>query len=250
MVRDSRERRSHHRRPFRSDLRPCRRVTSRPMLQLHVAGRIVVLALLLASPSALLPVGRATAGADVGTPLGAVRSAIDKALRILGDERMPVEQRRRDLRQLAETHLDLARMARGTLGDHWSQLSEAQRARYVPLFAAFIEDAYLDQIQDYVKLRIDVSTESVGDQNHARVFATVLQPGEEPLPIAFVLENNDNRWLVYDIEVENISMVQNYRAQFDRVIRDHGIGDLMNRLRKKQTQLEALLGQSTADSSH
>ncbi len=244
--------RSNNFRPLRPGTGACRWFASKLASHARADAGIIILALVLAFALALAPFGHAAAlaNAATATPLGAVKGAIDKAIEILGDQRMPIEQRRRDLRHLAQSNLDLTRMARGALGVHWDQLNGAERAQYVPLFAAFIETAYLDQIQDYVKLRIDVSAEKLGDRNHARVFATVLQPGEPPMPITFVLENSGNRWLVYDVEVADISIVQNYRAQFDRVIREHGIGDLMTRLRQKQVQLEALLGQTTAVSRH
>ncbi len=234
---------------FRRSRRARRWSASKPASHAQAETAIITLALILASALAMTPVGRAATlpNAATATPLGAVKSAIDKAMEVLGNQRMPIEQRRRDLRQIAESNLDLARMARGAMGAHWDQLSPAERTQYVHLFAAFIETAYLDQIQDYVKLRIDVSGEKLDDPSHALVFATVLQPGEPPMPITFVLEKKGARWMVYDVDVEHISMVENYRVQFDRVIREDGVKNLMSRLRRKQAQLEALLGQTTAD---
>jgi phospholipid transport system substrate-binding protein len=178
------------------------------------------------------------------TPLAAVKGAIDQTISILHSQQIPIEQRRRELRDLAEANLDLARMARGALGNHWSQLTPDQRDHVVPLFAAFIETAYLDQIQDYVKLNIDVASGSISGPNHARVSATVVQPGEGPVPIVFMLERQNGKWSVYDVDVEGISMVGNYRAQFDRVIRSGGIHQLMEKLKEKQAKLDTLLGQS------
>jgi phospholipid transport system substrate-binding protein len=204
----------------------------------HLAILRVVLALALA-----FMLSRPTALADVATPLAAVKSAIDETVAILHDQRTPLEQRRRELRQLAERNLDLARMAQASLGTHSSELTPAQRQEFVPLFAAFIEAAYLDQIQDYAKLKIDVSGETFIGGDHARVGATVLQPGEEPIHLEFMLERAGDAWIVYDVLVEDIGMVENYRAQFDRVIRSDGIGQLMNRLKLKQAQLASMLGQ-------
>ena len=214
------------------------------------AGSILALPVILVFALTLTLARCATALAEVATPLGSVKGAIDKTVEILHDDQTPLEQRRRELRELAQRNLDLSRMARVALGPHWEQLSEAQRTEFVSLFAAFIETAYLDQIQDYAKLRIDVSTQSFHDRDHAQVSATVFQPGEAPMPITFMLENRDQRWLVYDVDVASISMVANYRAQFDRVIRDQGIGELMDRLRRKQAQLAGLLGQPTVDNNH
>lgn len=222
---------------------------SREMPGVGAPGK-VLFPLMLAFVMVLASGARQPARADALTPLAAVRGAIDQTVGVLHDQAAPLEERRRDLRQLAESNLDLAQMARVALGPHWEQLSEAQRAEFVPLFAAFIESAYLDQIQDYARLRIDVSTQSLSDPQHARVSATVVQPDEAPLPITFMLERAGNRWLVYDVAVGDISMVGNYRQQFDRVIRSRGVDELMARLKQKQARLTALLGQPAVSSKH
>lgn len=186
--------------------------------------------------------GSARANSAV-SPLSEVKTTVNQAVTILHDQAMPIEQRRRELRQLAEHNLDLAKMARGSLGDHWDELTPAERNEYVSLFTAFIEDAYLVQIQDYAKLNIDVTRESFTAPDYAQVFATVLQPHEEPLPIVFMLERNGDEWIVYDVSVEDVSMVENYHAQFDRVIRSEGMPKLLNDLRQKKIGLAALVGE-------
>ena len=177
------------------------------------------------------------------SPLNEVKATVNRAVAILHDQGMSVEQRRRELQQLAEHHLDLAKMARGSLADHWSELTPDQRNEYISLFTAFIEDAYLIQIQDYAKLNIDVGRESFTAPGYARVSATVRQPHEDPMPIVFMLERNGDQWLVYDVSVEDVSMVENYHAQFDHVIRSQGMPQLLDALRQKKTRLAALVGE-------
>jgi ABC-type transporter MlaC component len=90
------------------------------------------------------------------------------------------------LLQLAEQNLDLKRMARGSLGDQWQLLTAGERDEFVGLFAAFIEEAYLVQIQDYVQLSISVGNSRSISPDEAEVYATVIQPHEEEvLPITF-----------------------------------------------------------------
>jgi phospholipid transport system substrate-binding protein len=180
---------------------------------------------------------------DAGAPRGAVTSAIDDAIAILHNTRIPVEQRRRELRSLAERNLDLAKMARDVLGTHWTEMTPAQQQEFVPLFEAFIEAAYLGEIQEYVKLKIDVGSQAFDGADHARVEAEVLQPGEDPIEITFMLERAPQGWLMYDVVVDDIGMVENYRAQFDHVIRTRGLARLEAELRLKQAKLEAMLGQ-------
>ncbi len=176
------------------------------------------------------------------TPLAKVKSTLGDALAIVHDQQMPVEQRRRELRDLANRNLDLPRMARGSLGLHWNELSQTEHDEYVSLFGAFIEAAYLSQIQDYVKLNIEVTNERSTSPNYALVDAIVKQPHEDDLPITFMLERHGDDWMVYDVRVENVSMIENYRSQFDHVIKRHGLARLLNDLRVKQKQLAALIG--------
>jgi hypothetical protein len=95
--------------------------------------------------------------------------------------------------------------------------------------------AYLNQIQDYAKLRIDVSEEAFTDADNALASATVRQAGEDPIPIRFMMEDTDHSWSIYDVSVEDVGLVQNYRMPFDRVIADGG----MNQSTYGQTQAEA-----------
>jgi phospholipid transport system substrate-binding protein len=190
----------------------------------------------------VVAVGRSSAVVMVPDPAKETRTMVGQALDILHNTRMSPEQRRRKLIQVAESNFDLPTMARGALGSHWNELSPAQRERFVSLFAAFIEDAYLDKIQDYANLHISVNGEKFGDRNHASVNASVAQPGQDEIPITFLLERRGPDWAVYDVVIEEVGMIENYRAQFDRVIRSHGIARLMNDLESKQAQLGARLG--------
>jgi phospholipid transport system substrate-binding protein len=182
------------------------------------------------------------AGGNEPDPLVAIRTSVGQAVAILHNSQLPLVQRRRELRALAESRLDLPKMAAGSFGRHWNDLTQAERDQFVPLFTAFIEDAYLSQIQNYETLKIDASKETRLDPNHVNIAATVIQPGEDNLPITFMLERTGGGWMVYDVAVEDVSMVEHYRAQFDRVIRSQGMPQLLASLRRKQAQLDSLVG--------
>jgi phospholipid transport system substrate-binding protein len=197
-------------------------------------GASLVLLLLLGAVSSAAPLA--------ASPLATVKTTLKEALAILHDQQMPVERRRRSLLELAQHNLDFERMGRASLGEHWSEMTAAEQHEFVALFGAFIEAAYLTQIQDYVALNIDVSKEQSISPDYALVDATVIQPHEEPLPITFMLERHGSDWMVYDVAVDSVSMVENYRAQFDRVIKRQGLQQLLDDLRAKQKQLSALIG--------
>jgi phospholipid transport system substrate-binding protein len=183
--------------------------------------------------------------AALETPKAMVQAQIGQTLTILHDQQMPLAERRRKLRALAEHDLDLPFMARESLGSHWNEISPAQRQEFVGLFTAFIEDAYLTQIQEYAQLNIAVGDARLAPPSYAQVDATVSQPHEDILPITFLMEQHGDGWLVYDVLADGVSMVRNYRAQFDREIKDHGMAALLDSLREKQEQLESLTGQKS-----
>lgn len=192
--------------------------------------------LLLAMPC------RSLANAVAPDPAGQTRAILTQAVAILHATSISPARRRAALIKLAESKFDFARMARGSLGTHWAELTPAERDRFVPLFTGFFEAAYLSKIQDYANLDIRVIDEKFTDHNHAQVGARVLQPGEDAIPITFMLAHHGNEWIVYDVAIEDVGMIENYRAQFDRVIRAHGISQLMVDLQAKQAQLRTGLG--------
>jgi phospholipid transport system substrate-binding protein len=215
---------------------------SRPRLSLATLA-VSAFVLLIASVVTPSPARALQAAEATPTPVTKLRATLAQALLILHDQQMPVAQRRRELLQLAEQNLDLKRMAQGSLGDQWGHLTPNEREEFVGLFAAFIEEAYLVQIQDYVSLNITVSKGQLLNPDNAEVDATVIQPHEEVLPITFMLERRGDDWAIFDVRVEGISMVHNYRTQFGRVIRQQGLPQLMKDLREKQKSLASLIGQ-------
>jgi phospholipid transport system substrate-binding protein len=100
------------------------------------------------------------------------------------------------------------------------------------LFRAFLERVYADRIDEYVGQRIIFSRETI-DNDYAEVVATVVSTKGEEIPIIFKLRRVGDSWLVYDAVVENISIVNNYRSQFDRVIKASSYEELMKKIREK-----------------
>lgn len=185
----------------------------------------------------LSPCPRSFADLAASDPARETRAMVAQAVAILRNTSISPEQRRRKVMKLAENKLDFGRMAQGSLGPHWAELTPAQRGRFVSLFTGFFEAVYLNKIQDYANLDIQVSNEAFTGRNYARVDASVVQPGSENVPVSFMLARHENSWKVYDVAIENVGMIENYRAQFDRIIRAHGISRLMADLQAKQAQL-------------
>lgn len=176
------------------------------------------------------------------TALDTVNQVINTSLPVLRDKRTPLPQRRRQLRDLLEQHFDFADMARITLGYHWRELNTTQRAQFTALFTAFIENAYLSKIQDYSGQDVAVLGQNSEGEGFSRVRSQIIQPGKQPIKVDYLLRELDGDWKIYDVTVDAISIVANYRNQFNRVINDQGFDKLMANMRAKQQQLQTSMG--------
>jgi phospholipid transport system substrate-binding protein len=198
------------------------------------AAALMGLMLLAAAPSPAF----AQNGAEAAT-----RDMVDKALNVLADKSAPVAQRRHELRELIEPRFDFTEMSRSALGFHWRSLTPTQRADFTNVFKDFIEDAYLSKIQDYSGQKVRYGAARSLGQGYAEVDTQIVQAGKNPIPVNYLLDQKDGSWKIYDVTVDNISIVANYRTQFNRVINQDGFDKLMADLRAKQQQLAQSLGE-------
>lgn len=176
------------------------------------------------------------------TPMGTVNQVVNKSMPVLRDKSTPLPQRRRQLRSLLERYFDFGDMSRIALGYHWRELNAAQRSQFTQLFTAFIENAYLSKIQDYSGQQVAVLGQNSEGEGFARVRSQIVQQGKQPIKVDYLLREMDGDWKIYDVTVDAISIIANYRNQFNRVINDQGFDKLMTDMRAKQQQLQASMG--------
>lgn len=183
-------------------------------------------------------------GAVGGDPMTTVKSTVDQSLNILKDRQTPRDVRRRRLIEVVAGHFDFTDMARSSLGYHWRQLGPAQQRQFIQLFTAFMEDAYLNKLEGYSGQKIEFSGVTSNGPDDSEVNTRVLQPdsGGQPINVSYRLKQGSGDWKVYDVTVDNISITENYRNQFNRVINSQGFDALMNEMRAKQQELVASLG--------
>ena len=179
--------------------------------------------------------------------MGLVKNTVNQAVEVLKDHQTPASARRQKLIQLVAGHFDFADMARSSLGPHWRQLSEAQRQQFVPLYTAFMEDVYLNKLDGYSGQKIEFLNQASDGPGYAQVSTRAVQAnGGQPIRIDYRLKQEGGDWKVYDVTVDGISITANYRNQFNRVINNEGFDSLMSKMRSKQQELAASLGNSKA----
>ncbi|OLC15502.1 MAG: hypothetical protein AUH29_07760 [Candidatus Rokubacteria bacterium 13_1_40CM_69_27] len=172
-----------------------------------------------------------------GTPADQIRLQIDRVVQVLADPDLKTVGRERDrqaaVRRIAEEVFDLGEMTRRTLGPHWQRRTEAERAEVVTLFGDLLERTYFTRIAGYSGEKITVLGDSTdGDRATVRT-RIVTQQGTE-IPVDYRMLRRGDRWMIYDVSIEGVSLVANYRAQFDKIIQTSSYQALVDKLRSKR----------------
>ena len=181
----------------------------------------------------LWPPGSAWAGA----PTDQLRASVDRVIRVLEDPALRPEartaERRAAIRREANQIFDFEETAKRALGRHWQELTEADRREFVALFADLLEHAYVSKIERYSGEKIVYAGDSAEGEG-ARVKTRFVTAKGEDIPVEYRMRRRDDRWLVYDVNVEGVSLVASYRSQFDRIIRSSSYRDLVARMKSRQ----------------
>jgi phospholipid transport system substrate-binding protein len=185
------------------------------------------------------------AAAHAGAPTDQTRQTVDKVFAILSDPglKSPAKhQERRDrLRQVIYPRFDFTEMAKRSLGPHWGRISPQQQQEFTRIFAALLENSYAEQIEASEGEKVRYTREQI-DGDNAEVFTKVITPKGEEVAINYKLHQVGGDWKAYDVVVENISLVNNYRSQFNRVLANASFDELMRRLQQKSPDVKGSIG--------
>ncbi len=174
------------------------------------------------------------AHAAAPSPTEQIRGAIDRVIGILNradlKSKAKEEERRKLLREQIQPVFDFGEMAKRSLGVNWRDRSPQERERFTALFTELLENSYLGKIESYNGERIRYAREKV-DGSYAEVDTTIVVSGRREIPVVYRLLGAGDRWRIYDVEIEGISLVNNYRSQFKGILAKSSFEELMNRLR-------------------
>ena len=169
-------------------------------------------------------------------PLELVKLAAEKAILVLKDPQLQAKEKKKErldrLKEIANPIFDYEEMAKRTLGPHWRRRTPAEQQEFVKLFRDFLEKIYSDRVDLYAGQKVIFSRESL-DNDFAQVDSVFVTPKGEEIAVVYRLRRADGKWRVYDAILENISIVNNYRSQFDRVITKSSYEELKRMLKEK-----------------
>jgi phospholipid transport system substrate-binding protein len=177
------------------------------------------------------------ASAFAGAPTERVKNAADKVIDILKDPKLKgparEEQRRAKIMATAETVFDYREMAKRSLAIFWRQRTPKERDQFVKLFSDLLERSYINRIEGYTNEKVIYDGEKI-DGDYATVDSRIITKRHEEIPVNYQLMLKNGQWWVYDIVIEHVSLVNNYRIQFNKIIRSSSYADLLKKLQNKE----------------
>jgi len=171
--------------------------------------------------------------------MDAIKRSTDRILKSLKDPELNAKskepEKRRLLRRIADERFDWEEMAKRSLATHWGERTPEEKKEFVSLFSDLLDRSYMGKIEGYKNERIVFEKEKI-DGDFAVVESNVVTEREVEIPINYRLHKKGSEWLVYDVSIEGVSLVNNYRTQFNNIIMSSSYQELVKRMKTKQIQ--------------
>jgi len=174
-----------------------------------------------------------------GVPTEKVKETADKIIAIVSDPSLKdpakAAQRRERIRRTVDELCDWEEMSRRSLGRHWAQRTEQEKKEFVHLFGQLLERTYIDKVEGYSGEKVLYLGERV-DGDYAEVDVKVVTNKNTEIPVIYRMRAKDQKWWVYDMVIEGVSLVNNYRTQFSDIMAKSSFEGLMKKLREKSAE--------------
>lgn len=165
------------------------------------------------------------AAGQFATPTARVKDSVDRVVAILKDQTLTRETKWERIAEVIDDGFDFRSMSQSVLATHWQEASQDERERFVQFFSQYIEETYRAKIEAYTDQKVEYKDEVVhGDR---AVVKTVIVTERNEIPIDFKLKDNGGEWFAYDVVIEGVSLVANYRSTFAAIAKNEGMDGLL-----------------------
>jgi phospholipid transport system substrate-binding protein len=175
-----------------------------------------------------------------GEPTEQIKATTDKAIAALSDPELKepekAKERRKLLRQIADERFDWEEMAQRALARHWTERTDEEKKEFISLFSELLERTYMDRVDNYSGEKVLYEGDTV-DGDYGTVQVQIITSSNTKIPTEYRVRKREGCWLIYDVVVEGVSFISNYRSQFNSIILKSSYEDLVEKLRVK---IEAL----------
>ncbi len=173
-----------------------------------------------------------------GVPTDQLKQHVDEVIRALDDPSLKGKPapRRAAVRKISEEIFDYQETARRALGQHWNARTPEEQREFVQLFADLLDRAYFSKIDRYQGEKVRYGAETInGDEAMVKTMILTRAGGSE-VPVDYRMHQAGGRWLVYDVNIEGVSLVSNYRTQFNKIVQTESYASLVQKLRAKDAE--------------
>ena len=190
--------------------------------------------------SMVLVSGERTLASANNDPLEQLQKSTDEIIMILQSEELKAPERKTERKQrildVVNRMFDFRAMARSSLGQNWNQLTAEEQDNFVDLFASLIEQRYIGKIDSYDDQKV-IYKDKLVKNNKARVYSVILDKNLE-IPIDYSLQLSQGKWLIKDLKIENVSLIANYRRDFNSIIRKVKFAGLVEKITEQLEKSE------------
>jgi phospholipid transport system substrate-binding protein len=177
------------------------------------------------------------AAAWAGQVSDQIKQKVDRTLKVLGDQSLNAPgmetKRRQTLRAIADEIFDWEEMAKRSLGIHWKERTPEEKKEFVKLFADLLDRTYMGKIEKYSGEKIAYDSETI-DGKYALLESKILTKNDTEVAVNYWLMNKNGTWWVYDVSVEGVSLIKNYRTQFNEILARSAYPELVKKLKSKE----------------
>ena len=186
-------------------------------------------------------------GSAENSPMQTVHESVDAILALLRDNTLEKADRRAKIRANVNARFDFEAMSQRTLATNWKKATEKERQQFIDLFSQLIENTYISKIEAYTNEKVEYPGEKVkGDK---AVVETLIIAASADIPVDYRLYKKDDAWLVYDVIIEGVSLVSNYRSSYQEIVMKEGFGGLLAKMQEKVDELQNAPAPAPADTA-
>lgn len=174
------------------------------------------------------------AAASLPNPTEDLKSTIDPILEVLANQSLDTEGKRDKIRAIIGERFDFWAMSQRTLGKNWRGATAEQKKRFTNAFRTLLEETYLVMVEQYTDQKVNYVNEKIKKQKYAQVDTVIISKDSPSMPVNYKMRiKKDNQWWVYDVVIEGVSMISNYRTSYQEIVKNEGVDQLISKIEKK-----------------
>lgn len=186
-----------------------------------------------------------TAGAvESGQAIESVRATVDAVLDVMKDESLSgsenKQERREKIKTLVSTRFDFREMSKRALARHWKESAPGEQDEFVGLFSDLLQNTYISKIEKYTDEKVNYDKEVIKKKDKYSVVKTSILSKDITIPIDYKLIRKGDEWMVYDVLVEGVSIISNYRSQYNQILSKESFAELIQKMKDKLGKVESL----------